>query len=74
MWPVGNIRLPVTFGTHDNFRTETIQFDVAKVNLPFNAIVGRPALYRFMASRCGRSLRSSLWRGRTSFGRRSKSS
>jgi hypothetical protein len=24
-------------------------FDVAEVNLPFNAIIGRPALYRFMA-------------------------
>ena len=31
------------------FRTESIQFDVAEVNLPFNAIIGRPALYRFMA-------------------------
>ena len=25
------------------------QFNVAEVNLPFNAIIGRPALYRFMA-------------------------
>jgi hypothetical protein len=24
-------------------------FDVAEVNLPFNTIIGRPALYRFMA-------------------------
>jgi hypothetical protein len=28
---------------------ENVQFDVAEVNLPFNAIIGRPALYRFMA-------------------------
>jgi hypothetical protein len=41
--------LPVTFGTEENFRTENIQFDAAEVNLPFNAIIGRPALYRFMA-------------------------
>jgi hypothetical protein len=27
---------------------ENVQFDVAEVNLPFNAIIGRPALYRFM--------------------------
>jgi hypothetical protein len=33
----------------ENFRTENVQFDVAEVNLPFNAIIGRLALYRFMA-------------------------
>jgi hypothetical protein len=27
----------------------TLQFEVAEVNLPFNAIIGRPALYWFMA-------------------------
>jgi hypothetical protein len=26
-----------------------VQFEVAEVNLPFNAIIGRPALYRFIA-------------------------
>jgi hypothetical protein len=41
--------LPVTFRTEDNFRTENVQFEVAEVNLPFNAIIGRPALYRFVA-------------------------
>jgi hypothetical protein len=35
--------------TEENFRTENVQFDVAEVNLPFNAIIGRSALYRFMA-------------------------
>jgi hypothetical protein len=49
VYPLGSITLPVTFGTEENFRTENIQFDVAEVNLPFNAIIGRPALYRFMA-------------------------
>ena len=49
MFPLGSITLPVTFETEENFRTESIQFDVAKVNLPFNAIIGRPALYLFMA-------------------------
>jgi hypothetical protein len=33
----------------ENFHTENVQFDVAEVNLSFNAIIGRPALYRFMA-------------------------
>jgi hypothetical protein len=49
VYPLGSIILPVTFGTEENFRTENVQFDVAKVNLPFNAIIGRPALYWFMA-------------------------
>ena len=49
MYPLGSIALPVTFETEENFRTENVVFDVAAVNLPFNAIIGRPALYRFMA-------------------------
>jgi hypothetical protein len=49
VYPLGSIALPVTFGTEENFRTENVLFDVAEVNLPFNAIIDRPALYRFMA-------------------------
>jgi hypothetical protein len=49
VYPLGSIALPVTFGTEENFCTENVQFDVAEVNLPFNAIIGRPTLYRFMA-------------------------
>jgi hypothetical protein len=49
VYPVGSITLPVTFETEENFRTENVQFNVAEVNLSFNAIIGRPALYRFMA-------------------------
>jgi hypothetical protein len=41
--------LPVTFRIEENFHTENVQFDVAEVSLPFNAIIGRPTLYRFMA-------------------------
>jgi hypothetical protein len=37
------------FGMEVNFHTENVQFEVAEVNLPFNAIIGRPALYQFMA-------------------------
>jgi hypothetical protein len=33
----------------ENYRTESILFDVTEVNLPFNAIIGRVALYLFMA-------------------------
>jgi hypothetical protein len=49
VYTLGSITLPVTFGTEENFRTENVQFDVAEVNLPFNAIISRPTLYRFMA-------------------------
>jgi hypothetical protein len=47
--PHGCISLLVTFGTTENFCTESILFDVTEVNLPFNAILGRPALYQSMA-------------------------
>jgi hypothetical protein len=33
----------------ENIRIESVLFDVAEVSLPFNAILGRPALYQFMA-------------------------
>jgi hypothetical protein len=49
VYPLGSIALLVTFGTKENFRIENVQFDVAEVNLPFNAIIGRLALYWFMA-------------------------
>jgi hypothetical protein len=45
----GCISLPVTFGTPENFRTKSILFDVGEVSLSFNTILGRPALYQFMA-------------------------
>jgi hypothetical protein len=48
-YALGSIALPVTFMTEENLRIENVQFDVVEVNLPFNAIIGRPALYRFMA-------------------------
>jgi hypothetical protein len=40
----GGIKLPTTFGTADNFRTDNI----ADFDLPINAFIGRPVLYRFM--------------------------
>ena len=47
--PIGQVRLPVTFGEHKNYRTELIDFDVAHICLPYNAILGYPALAKFMA-------------------------
>ena len=43
-------KLPVTFGTHDNYCTELIDFDIARIGLPYNAILGYPALAKFMAA------------------------
>jgi hypothetical protein len=48
--PIGQVRLPVTFGTRDNYKTESLDFDVAYIVLPYNAILGYPALARFMAA------------------------
>jgi hypothetical protein len=48
--PIGQVRLPVTFGTRDNYRTESLDFDVAYIALLYNAILGYPALARFMAA------------------------
>jgi hypothetical protein len=36
--PVGQITLPVTFGTRDNFHTEFMQFEVADFETAYNAI------------------------------------
>lgn len=48
--PKGKIMLPVTFGSELNFRTERVTFDVADFPLPYNGILGRPALAKFMAA------------------------
>jgi hypothetical protein len=46
--PYGSISLPVTFGMPKNYRMKSVVFDVAKVNLPFSAILSIPAMYKFM--------------------------
>ena len=48
--PKGKVTLPVTFGSELNYRTERIVFDVAEIPLPYNGILGRPALAKFMAA------------------------
>ena len=47
--PLGKITLPVSFGDPVNFRTEEIIFDNTDMPLPYNGILGRPALAKFMA-------------------------
>ena len=46
---VGKVTLPVTFGTRDNYRTESIIFEVALFETSYHTILGRPALAKFMA-------------------------
>jgi hypothetical protein len=48
--PKGEITLPVTFGGELNYRTENLVFDVVELPLPYNGILGRPALAKFMAA------------------------
>ena len=48
-YPVGRITLPVTLRTPESYRTEYLHFEVAGFKSPYNAILGRPALAKFMA-------------------------
>jgi hypothetical protein len=47
--PLGQITLPVMFGTPINYRTEFIQFKVADFETSYHVIPRRPALAKFMA-------------------------
>jgi hypothetical protein len=47
--PLGSVVLPVTFGKKDNYRTEYMKFEVAEFESLYHAILGRPALAKFMA-------------------------
>jgi hypothetical protein len=46
---LGQITLPVTFGTQANYRTKFIQFEVVDFETSYYAILGRPTLAKFMA-------------------------
>jgi hypothetical protein len=48
--PLGSVVLPVTFGeTRENYCTEYIKFEVADFETSYHAILGRPAIAKFMA-------------------------
>jgi hypothetical protein len=47
--PLGTVVLPFTFGTRENHRTEFIKFEVANFESSYHAILGQPALAKFMA-------------------------
>jgi hypothetical protein len=46
---MGRIQLEVLFGEKDNHRREPIWFEVVDLNSPYHALLGRPALAKFMA-------------------------
>jgi hypothetical protein len=46
--PLGQITLPVQFGTADHFRTDYVNFVVADFEGTYHAILGRPAITKFM--------------------------
>ena len=47
--PLGKMSIPVTFRDQEIFRTEIIVVDIADTPLPYNNILGRPALAKFRA-------------------------
>jgi hypothetical protein len=47
--PVGQISLPITFETRENFHMETIQFEVADFETTYKAFLGWMTLSKFMA-------------------------
>jgi hypothetical protein len=47
--PLGPVVLPVTFGeTRENYRIEYIKFEVVNFETSYHAILGRPAITKFM--------------------------
>ena len=48
--PLGKIWIDVLFGTRENCRTESLEFEVVDLESPYHALIGRPALAKFMIS------------------------
>ena len=51
-YPIGRVRLTVAFGMAQNYRSESLIFEVVKLKSPYHALFGRPAYARFMARPC----------------------
>ena len=51
-YPVGKIALEVSFGDDHGTRSETLTFEVVKIQSPYHALFGRPAYAKFMARPC----------------------
>ena len=48
-YPLGQIDLPVTFGSRTNFRSEVLTFEVVDFPGSYHTILGRPCYAKFMA-------------------------
>ena len=48
--PMGKIWIDVLFGTKENCRIESIEFEVVDLESPYHALLGRPAMAKFMTS------------------------
>jgi hypothetical protein len=46
--PLGQLDLPVCFGTPSNFRRETLTFEVVGFRGTYHAVLGRPCFAKFM--------------------------
>ncbi|XP_039802935.1 uncharacterized protein LOC120666993 [Panicum virgatum] len=49
-YPVGNLNLPVMFGSRANYLTKTLTFEVVDWKGAYHAILGCPAYAKFMAT------------------------
>jgi hypothetical protein len=47
--PLGQIDLPIWFGTPDNYRKQTLTFEMVGFRGAYHAIIGRPCYAKFMA-------------------------
>jgi hypothetical protein len=47
--PLGQLDLPICFGTPSNFRRETLTFEVVGFRGTYHAVLGRPCYTKFMA-------------------------
>ena len=48
--PMGTVWVDVSFGDENNCRTESLLFEVVDLESPYHALLGRPAVAKFMAS------------------------
>ena len=49
---MGKIALEVVFGDEHDSRSETLTFEVVRIQSPYHALFRRPAYAKFMASPC----------------------
>uniref|UniRef100_J3ME02 Uncharacterized protein n=1 Tax=Oryza brachyantha TaxID=4533 RepID=J3ME02_ORYBR len=50
VWPLVQISLPITFKGPSNFSTERVDFEVVDLSLPYNVMLGRLPLVKFIVA------------------------